>query len=284
MSFWSILKPRLPQPAARRGTKHGRKAADRWLFIAAVGFVIGYHTTAHRSDVALCSTADLAAEPQAVLASAQQAGVDPELRRVFLTFDDGPSKNTPAVLRILAENQVTATFFVIAAENNIDYLPLVQQEVEQGCQVALHSCTHDYKQIYRSTDAYWEDIEELKRQLSAYIDVSGLNCLRFPGGSTNTVSRKYGGKTLMQELKQQAEERGYHWIDWNVCAEDAAGGKPSASEIYQNVIGGVKDQKNCVVLMHDTAATGTTVEALPEIIAWFKENGYTFCTVQELYR
>ena len=116
------------------------------------------------------------------------------------------------------------------------------------------------------------------------MDTDGINYLRFPGGSTNTVSRKYGGSGIMMQLKQQAEEQGYHWVDWNVCAEDAAGGKPSADQIYRNVIQGVKDQKDCIVLMHDTAATGNTVEALPEIIRWFKENGYTFYTISELYR
>ncbi len=261
--------------------------ALRWtlfLLAAALVFEAGYQYSFARLEFALCAAEDLTAVPDAVFAQAQQAGIDPELKRVCLTFDDGPSKNTPEVLRILAENQVPATFFVIAAENNIDYLPLVQQEVEQGCQVALHSCTHDYAQIYQNADAYWQDIERLKQKLSSYIDVSGIDCIRFPGGSTNTVSHKYGGSGIMKTLKQQAEERGYHWVDWNVCADDAVGGRPSASRVFENVIGDVGDKKTCVVLMHDTAATGTTVAALEDIILWFKENGYTFCTVGELYR
>lgn len=252
--------------------------------LACVAFVLSYQSARLEQMTTLCSITDLTTTPDAVLVQAQQAGLDPELKRVFLTFDDGPSKNTEKVLDILAQQQVTATFFVVSAENNRDYLPLVQRQIGQGCQVALHSCTHTYSSIYRSTDAFWQDIDELKTQLSAYIDVSGLNCLRFPGGSTNTVSRKYGGKEIMKQLKQQAEERGYHWVDWNVCAEDAAGGKPSAEEIYRNVIEDAEDQKDCVVLMHDTAATGNTVEALPKIIQWFKEHGYIFCTVQELYQ
>ena len=88
----------------------------------------------------------------------------------------------------------------------------------------------------------------------------------------------------MNILQDQAEENGYHWIDWTVCAEDAAGGHPSAARIYKNVVNGVGDKKTCVVLNHDTAATTTTVEALEDIITWFKQNGYTFCTVSELYR
>ncbi|MCI2046770.1 MAG: polysaccharide deacetylase [Faecalibacterium sp.] len=204
-------------------------------------------------------------------------------KRVCLTFDDGPSKNTPAVLAILQQEDVPATFFVISAENNQQYLPLVQQEMEQGEQIGLHSASHDYKKIYASTDAYWSDIDNLKQELSAYIDVSGIDCLRFPGGSTNTISHRYGGSDIMKTLKVQAEEKGYHAIDWNVCADDAAGGHPSASEVYQNTIEDVEDKRTCVVLMHDTNATTTTVEALPDIIAWFRDQGYTFCTVDDLY-
>lgn len=261
-----------------------RKLTALALLLTGTAFLVGYLQVA-RQPTALCFDEDLTDIPDAVFAQADmEVSTDPNLKRVCLTFDDGPSKNTEEVLRILAEQQVPATFFVIAAENNKNYLPLVQQEVEQGNQVALHSCTHEYREIYQSPEAYWADIDNLKEQLSAYIDVSSVDCLRFPGGSTNTVSHKYGGSGIMNILKDQAEEKGYHWIDWNVCAEDAAGGHPSAARIYKNVVNGVGDKKTCVVLMHDTAATTTTVEALEDIITWFKQNGYTFCTVSELYR
>ena len=52
-----------------------------------------------------------------------------------------------------------------------------------------------------------------------------MHWLRFPGGSTNTVSHKYGGSGIMKSLKEQVEEKGYRYVDWNVCAEDAAGGQ-----------------------------------------------------------
>ena len=109
-----------------------------------------------------------------------------------------------------------------------------------------------------------------------------MTWLRFIGGSTNTVSHRYGGSQIMTRLKEQAEERGYHSIDWNVSAEDAAGGHPDAQTILRNIVKDAKDRNVCVVLMHDTKATDTTVEALPDIISWFKENGYQFCTVADL--
>lgn len=276
--------PRLWQAAAAscEQYRHRKQLALAFL-LAGTAFLLGYLQVV-RQPTALCTCDDLTSVPDAVFAQADvKASTDSDVKRVCLTFDDGPSKNTEEVLRILAKQQVPATFFVVAAENNRSYLPLVQQEVEQGNQVALHSCTHEYREIYQSPEAYWEDIDHLKEQLGAYIDVSAVNCLRFPGGSTNTVSHKYGGSGIMKTLKSQAEEKGYHWVDWNVCAEDAAGGHPSASRIYKNVVNGVGDKKTCVVLMHDTAATTNTVEALEDIIIWFKQNGYTFCTVNELY-
>lgn len=203
---------------------------------------------------------------------------------VCLTFDDGPSKNTPAVLEVLEQYGVPATFFVIATGYNDEYLPLVRQARQAGHQIALHSASHDYSAIYASPAAYWEDIDLLRERLAPYVeDPDSLTYLRFPGGSTNTVSRKYGGAGIMKELKAQAEEKGYQWVDWNVCGEDAAGEKLSPGEIFKNVVKSTNGQSVCVVLLHDSASTSTTPEALPDIIGWYKEQGYEFCTVEELY-
>lgn len=80
----------------------------------------------------------------------------------------------------------------------------------------------------------------------------------------------------MKRLKAQAAEQGYHTIDWNVSAEDAVGGHPSAEKILHNITKDAKSKEICVVLMHDTKATRTTVEALPDIIVWFRDNGINF--------
>ena len=204
-------------------------------------------------------------------------------RLVCLTFDDGPSRTTPAVLEALAAEGVPATFFVVASESNESYLPLVQQAQQAGHEIALHSASHKYSDIYRSADAFWADIELLRQRLAPYVDAEELRCLRFPGGSTNTVSHKYGGSGIMQQLKEQAEQQGLRWVDWNVCAEDATGQKLSADAVCRNVTEGSQGLDRCVVLMHDSATTATTAQALPAIIRWYKENGYTFCTVSQLY-
>lgn len=205
------------------------------------------------------------------------------LKIVCLTFDDGPSSNTEPILEILRQYDVPATFFVTAQDANRKYLPLVSEITAQGHQVALHSATHDYSRIYQSTEAFWLDIKELRQALAPYLDVEQLHWLRFPGGSTNTVSRRYGGSGIMKRLIAQAAEKGYEWIDWNVCGEDATASHPNAARILKNIQKDAEGRDLCVVLLHDTKATGQTVKALPQIIEWFQSEGYTFCTVEEMY-
>ena len=122
----------------------------------------------------------------------------------------------------------------------------------------------------------------MKERISPYVNTASLHYLRFPGGSTNTVSRRYGGRGVMAELKQQCAEKGYAYVDWNVCAEDAVGGKPSAGTIYRNVVRETGEQTQCIVLMHDSATTRTTAEALPDIIQWYRDQGFTFCRVEQV--
>lgn len=203
-------------------------------------------------------------------------------KQVCLTFDDGPSSNTQPLLDILAREKVPATFFVCAQDINQEYLPLVRTIRQQGHQVAMHSATHRYATIYRSPEAFWQDIKNLRQALEPYLSLEDLTWLRFPGGSTNTVSHKYGGSGIMKTLKAQTEEKGWNWIDWNVCGEDATASHPDADRILRNIQEDAEDLTTCVVLLHDTKATGETVKALPQIIGWFREKGYTFCTVEQL--
>lgn len=224
--------------------------------------------------------------PAAPVVAASDAGTPaaPSLpeKWVCLTFDDGPSKTTPAVLAALDAAGVHGSFFVVATGYNEKYLPLLTQAAAAGHQIALHSASHEYSDIYRSSAAYWKDIALLKERIAPYVDAENIRYLRFPGGSTNTVSHRYGGSDIMKKLKADAESRGFTYVDWNVCAEDSLGGHPSASTIYNNIIREVGDKNTCVVLMHDTNATKNTAAALPDVIRWFKNAGYRFDTVDHL--
>ena len=263
-----------------------RKA--RVLAITLFALIAGFASGA-QPRVTGCSTQDLTPVPDtsgfspaaSVFAPEEGGGEQPPEKWVCLTFDDGPSKTTPDVLAALKDAGVHATFFVVATGYNEKYLPLLTEASAAGHQIALHSASHEYSDIYRSSEAYWADIDLLKERIAPYVDTESIRYLRFPGGSTNTVSRRYGGKGLMQQLKAEAEQKDFQWVDWNVCAEDAVGGHPSADTIYRNVVRETGEQTHCIVLMHDSSTTRTTAEALPDIIRWYADQGFTFLTVAE---
>ena len=97
--------------------------------------------------------------------------------------------------------------------------------------------------------------------------------IRFPGGSSNTVSRKYSSG-IMSYLTSEVLKRGYRYYDWNVSSGDAAGGSPTASMIYDNVVSNLSKNRVNMVLMHDIKTY--TRDALRDIIRYGKENGYVF--------
>lgn len=265
-----------------RSLRKRMRVAAFTLFAFVAGFAAGASpgfTGCTQQD--LTPVPDTSALCPAAAAFADNAGSAQPEKWVCLTFDDGPSRTTPAVLTALDAAGVHGTFFVVATGYNEKYLPLLTQAAAAGHQIALHSASHEYSDIYDSSEAYWADIALLKERIAPYVDAESIRYLRFPGGSTNTVSRRYGGRELMKQLKSEVEQKGWQWVDWNVCAEDAVGGHPSADTIYRNVVRETGQQTNCIVLMHDSASTRTTAEALPDIIQWYADNGYTFLTVAE---
>ena len=101
--------------------------------------------------------------------------------------------------------------------------------------------------------------------------------LRFPGGTSNTVSKQYN-KGIMTRLTEQLKELGFRYFDWNVDSRDAGGAK-TAEAVLANVINGIGDKEVAVVLQHDLY--GFSVEAVEDIIVWGLNNGYTFAPLTE---
>lgn len=189
---------------------------------------------------------------------------------IYLTFDDGPSKHTIRLLEVLDKYNVKATFFVIG-DSGLNYI--MKKIVNQGHSIGLHCATHDYS-IYRSEKTFMNDLYKIQDIVE---DVTGVKTylMRFPGGSSNTVSKKYCSG-IMTTLTKKVEEKGFVYFDWHVSSEDAGSAK-TKNEVVQNVINGIKQRKtrtNSVVLMHDIK--GYSVDAVEEIIKWGLENGYTF--------
>lgn len=195
----------------------------------------------------------------------------------YLTFDDGPTANTLKILNILKENNVKATFFVIGnASKKAFTLSTLKRIKNEGHAIGVHSYSHNYRQIYQNEKTYFDDFNKISGLINEAVGEKPT-IFRFPGGSNNTVSHKYGGKNIMHELVQKTAKMGYRHIDWNVTSGDAeAGRKPSAKELTSNVLARAKNQKHPVILMHDAADKSSTVEALPQIIKGLKQQGFKF--------
>ena len=185
-----------------------------------------------------------------------------------LTFDDGPSANTDRVLEILDRYGIKATFFVVGKTGTADQ-ERMRKIVEAGHTLAMHSWSHDYKKIYASVEAFLEDFYQLYQWI---YEVTGVypSVYRFPGGSINGYDRG-----VYQEIIAEMTRRGFVYFDWNASAQDATVHPRPASDIAADCLRGI-GRDLVVVLTHDSAARGTTVDALPAIIEGYQAAGYTF--------
>lgn len=179
--------------------------------------------------------------------------------KVYLTFDDGPSKQTDAILDILDEYNVKATFFVVGKDGE-EVKERLKKIYQRGHTIGMHSYSHDYTKIYESVDAFREDFLQSKQFIYDAIGVES-DIYRFPGGSSNTLS-----KISMQEFADYLHEQGVEYYDWNVSSGDGGGKLMPANIILDNCIGSISRYETSIILMHDSANKSTTVEALPQII------------------
>ena len=187
---------------------------------------------------------------------------------IYLTFDDGPHYGTTnVILDILKEENVKATFFVTGKGPD----DLIKREYDEGHTVALHTFSHDYQTVYQSVDAYFNDLTKVHDRVAA---ITGYDSriIRFPGGSSNTISRHYQ-EGIMSTLTKEVIEKGYYYYDWNISSGDAGEYKDSGSIINQVTRNLSKDRTN-MVLMHDIKPY--TRDALRQIIKYGKEHGYHF--------
>ena len=191
---------------------------------------------------------------------------------IYLTFDDGPRMGiTNVILDILKEEEVKATFFV--TNNGPD--ELIRREFDEGHGIGLHTATHDYSYVYSNSKNYFDDLNIVYQRV---LNITGYDTriIRFPGGSSNTVSRKYN-EGIMSYLTKEVLNRSYLYYDWNINSGDTGISKTS-EEVYQNVVNNLSLDKVNVVLMHDIKTY--TRDALRKIIEYGKTNGYVFEKIQ----
>ena len=193
---------------------------------------------------------------------------------IYLTFDDGPCAYTAQLLDVLDKYNVKATFFVTGA--NPSYYNMIGEAHRRGHTIAIHTFTHRYNEMYASVDAYFADFNRIREII---VEQTGEEpwLVRFPGGTSNTVSKKYC-PGIMTTLAQEILARGYEYCDWNVSSGDA-GGAGSEQSVINNVINGCSRKNVSIVLQHDIKKF--SVNAVDNIIEWGIRNGYTFKAIDK---
>ena len=194
----------------------------------------------------------------------------------YLTFDDGPSSITHSVLDILKKYNVKATFFVINSGNYNK--ATLQREVNEGHTIGLHAYDHNYAIAYKDDNSYLDGIDKLRAKVKADTGFDS-HYIRFPGGSSNTISKRYS-KGIMSRITKTAKQRGYKYYDWNVDDDDA-GRARTADDCYNNVVRELSPNRSNIVLMHDFGTNKKILDALPRIIEYCQKNGYTMLPIDD---
>ena len=180
-------------------------------------------------------------------------------KKVYLTFDDGPSSTTDEILDILAEYNVKGTFFVVGHTDE-QSKERYRRIVDEGHTLGIHSYSHKYSEIYNSVEDFDKDFTKLWKLL---YDTTGYNPIlyRFPGGSLNNVN-----KNGMEDFIRYLNKKEITYYDWNVVNGDATGVDYTEEQMKENVLNDVKKKNTSIVLMHDSEGKDKTVATLPEIL------------------
>lgn len=199
-------------------------------------------------------------------------------KTVYLTFDDGPSINiTKDIIKILNDNNIKGTFFIVGDSANI--YPFLLNELEESRMCIMPHCNiHDYNIIYKSEHDYFKDLEKCKENINNILGSKKMNFIRMPGGSDNQTC----SKEVLSNIKEKIIQNGYNYIDWTIAVGDTETIEVSADFLKSRVRdeGCLYDVE--VVLMHDLGRKKVTVEALQDIINTYTERGYKFKTLDEI--
>lgn len=220
-----------------------------------------------------CDATDTDAEAATTEESGAMTKTFSNGKKVYLTFDDGPSTHTDELLRILRENNVKATFFCVY-NPDMSTWPSYRHIVQEGHTLGMHSYTHVYDEIYADMDAYKKDVKAIHDFL---YEQTGYDSIyyRFPGGSSNTVSN-----VGMQEMIEYLSSEGIIYYDWNALSGDAVDGTLSAEVLNETVMGYVRaNEGDSIVLLHDLEDIPTTIEGLQDLITTLKTEGYELCPI-----
>ena len=200
---------------------------------------------------------------------------------VFLTFDDGPSaNNTEEIIRILNENNVRATFFVVG--ENVKSNPKVVTKLKNSNMAIYPHCNnHKYTELYSSEENYFNDLESCNKIIESTTGKTNSKLfVRLPGGSDNLVCNQ----GTLQTIKMDLIKNNYYYVDWNVDIGDANAIQVSTDTLLNNINKYSGTYEVEVVLMHDLDCKKSTIDALERVINEYKSMGYKFKTFDDISR
>lgn len=196
----------------------------------------------------------------------------PNGKSIYLTFDDGPSAYTSKLLDILKKYNVKATFFVTNQGLTQGYDDVILRAYQEGHTIGLHTNSHQYS-IYTNEQTYFDDLYAIQSKVERITGQKSM-IIRFPGGSSNTVSKNYdNGAHIMSTLTKAVEAKGFRYFDWNIESKDA-GGAYTASAVYSNIVKALGNNSTYMVLQHDIKSF--SVDAVSSVIEYGLSHGYTF--------
>lgn len=204
----------------------------------------------------------------------------------FLTFDDGPSnKITPKILDVLKENNVKATFFVCGCniKEQSDSEILLKRALEEGHSIGNHTCSHSYSKLYPNENVniefFLKEVEDTNNLLKEAIGSDFTTRLvRMPNGE---MTRKHNKDKNIDRLIEKLKEKDMYSVDWNALTGDEEGKRnKNTGELLRYLKKTSKDKEKLVILMHDSRNKKNTLEALPEVIAYLKSEGFEFSAMK----
>ena len=199
-------------------------------------------------------------------------------KKVYLTFDDGPSANTNTIINILNKYNAKATFFVLGGNLQYRINEILNMKL-YGHTIGMHGISHDYYEIYSSIENFYKDLYKCFENLNTLFGIS-TKYYRFPGGSANSISIGIS-PGIMSVLTKQITNDGFVYFDWNVSTGDSAATVPDTFTIAERIINGINKQDAPIVLMHDSKRNTTTIEALEYILSEGTKKGYQFVAIDD---
>ena len=195
-------------------------------------------------------------------------------KKVYLTFDDGPCNTTPELLAALDESNVKATFFVTAQfMNKKELIEQIKEIDRRGHTIAIHTYSHDYRDIYKSVDSYFSDFKKMDDIIFEAIGKRS-KIFRFPGGSNTGYNA-----AIRSALIKEAKVRGLVYYDWNAYDGDNDGYE--GSELVERAVKESGYTDKSILLMHNIPNKNSVIDGIPEIVKQLKAEGYTFDVLDE---